>query len=84
VAVYALTWLPEVLEDAGLKVAEVPDWRARGRADMPDLRGVMCHHTATARRSENMPTLGLLVDGRPAANGTVALAGPLAPTCTAV
>jgi len=77
VAVFALTWLPEVLEGAGLKVAEVTGWRERGRADMPGVRGVMCHHTATAHPG-NMPTLDLLVSGRPETNGAAALAGPLA------
>jgi peptidoglycan hydrolase-like protein with peptidoglycan-binding domain len=76
-AVYTLTWLPEVLEAAGLKVAEVPGWRERGHADIPNVRGVMCHHTATARGG-NMPTLDLLVAGRPARNGSAALPGPLA------
>jgi predicted chitinase len=60
---YSLTWLPEVLESAGLKVAETPDWRIRGRAEMGRVRGVMCHHTGTARGG-NMPTLNVLVHGR--------------------
>lgn len=60
---YSLTWLPEVLERAGLKVAEVPGWRTRGRADMGTVRGVMCHHTANPNLG-NMPTLGLLSAGR--------------------
>ena len=81
---FSLTWLAQVLLDAELKVSETDGWKSRGRGEMGTVKGVMCHHTATARRSENMPTLGLLVDGRPAANGTVALAGPLALTCTAV
>jgi peptidoglycan hydrolase-like protein with peptidoglycan-binding domain len=76
-AVYALTWLPEVLEAAGLKVAEAAGWRERGRADMTNVRGVMCHHTATPRDG-NMPTLGLLIAGRPATNDGPGLAGPLA------
>lgn len=67
---YALTWLPEVLEQAGLKVAGTPDWRSRGRAPMGTVKGVMCHHTATACPG-NMPTLDLLIGGRPD------LAGPL-------
>ncbi len=67
---YALTWLPEVLERAGLKVAGTPDWRSRGRAEMGTVRGVMCHHTGTARPG-NMPTLDVLIRGRPD------LAGPL-------
>lgn len=67
---YSLTWLAEILEDAGLKVAETPGWRSRGRADMPRPRGVMCHHTANPH-SGNMPTLNLLINGRSD------LAGPL-------
>ena len=69
--VYALTWLPSVLEAAGVKVAEVPDWRTRGRAEMGAVRGVMIHHTAGAATG-NMPSLGVLQNGRPD------LAGPLA------
>jgi peptidoglycan hydrolase-like protein with peptidoglycan-binding domain len=75
--VFSLTWLPEVLESAGLKVAEVPGWRTRGRADMGLVRGVMCHHTATPGPG-NMPTLNILVQGRGAAPGAPALPGPLA------
>jgi GH24 family phage-related lysozyme (muramidase)/peptidoglycan hydrolase-like protein with peptidoglycan-binding domain len=67
---YALTWLPTVLEKAGLKVAEVPGWRTRGRREMGAVRGVICHHTATMQLG-NMPTLQMLVDGR------CDLAGPL-------
>ena len=76
---FSLTWLPEILQSAGLKVAETPDWRTRGRAEMGALRGVMCHHTATPKRVPgNMPTLNLLINGRAASGGTPALAGPLA------
>jgi GH24 family phage-related lysozyme (muramidase)/peptidoglycan hydrolase-like protein with peptidoglycan-binding domain len=60
---FSLTWLPDVLERAGLKVAETPGWRTRGRADMGRIRGVMCHHTATSQPG-NMPTLNLLIHGR--------------------
>jgi N-acetyl-anhydromuramyl-L-alanine amidase AmpD len=76
--VYALTWLPDVLEAAGLKVAEVPGWRTRGRAEMGEVRGVMCHHTGTNKRDANMPTLQILIDGRAASPGAPALQGPLA------
>ena len=65
---YSLTWLPEVLERAGLKVAETPDWRTRGRGDMGPVRGVLCHHTAT-RAGGNMPTLDMLIHGRPDLRG---------------
>lgn len=68
---FSLTWLPEVLEDAGLKVAEVPGWRNQGRGEMGPVRGVICHHTAGPAKG-NMPSLGTLIKGRPD------LAGPLA------
>ena len=35
---FSLIWLPQVLENAGLKVAEVPGWRTRGRARGVTLR----------------------------------------------
>ncbi|MDP9840736.1 N-acetyl-anhydromuramyl-L-alanine amidase AmpD [Neorhizobium huautlense] len=60
---FSLTWLVEVLEDANLKVAEVPGWRSRGRADMPRVRGVMCHHTA-GPAAGNMPSLRVITEGR--------------------
>lgn len=67
---YSLTWLPQVLHRAGLKVAETTDWQIRGRAEMGVPRGVMCHHTGTIAGG-NMPSLDLLIKGRPD------LAGPL-------
>ena len=60
---FSLTWLATVLDNAGLKVAETPGWRSRGRADMPRPLGVMCHHTANPH-SGNMPTLNMLINGR--------------------
>jgi peptidoglycan hydrolase-like protein with peptidoglycan-binding domain len=68
---FSLTWLPEVLKAAGLKVALVDGWETRGRAEMGKVFGVICHHTAT-QATGNMPTLGLLIRGRSD------LAGPLA------
>lgn len=68
---FALTWLPEVLRAAGLKVAEDFGWQNRGRGEMGKVMGVMCHHTGDPR-SGNMPSLKTLINGRPD------LAGPLA------
>ncbi|HYN45484.1 MAG TPA: N-acetylmuramoyl-L-alanine amidase, partial [Allosphingosinicella sp.] len=63
--VFSLTWLPEVLEAAGLKVAETEGWRSRGRAEMGAVKGVMCHHTGTpGHLDKNMPTLDMLIHGR--------------------
>lgn len=72
---FSLTWLPGVLRAAGLKVAEQPGWADHGRGEMGAVRGVMCHHTATARDG-NMPSLGTLTRGRRNKDGTI-LRGPL-------
>ena len=74
---YSLTWLPEVLRAAGLKVAEVDGWTTRGHGDVGTTRGVICHHTAGGRTG-NMPSLGTVTHGRAASGGTTALSGPLA------
>jgi len=71
---FSLTWLPQVLLGAGLKVAEQPGWRTRGRGDVGPTKGVICHHTAGAKTG-NMPSLGVVTDGRPD------LPGPLAQLC---
>src|SRR5215204_5699492 len=71
---FSLTWLAEVLEDAGVKVAEQPGWRTRGHGNMGTVRGVMCHHTAGPLKG-NMPSLSVVTNGRPG------LAGPLSQLC---
>lgn len=68
---FSLTWLAPVLEAAGLNVSPVPGWQSRGRDEMGDVLGVMCHHTA-GPLTGNMPSLQTLIDGRSD------LAGPLA------
>lgn len=69
---FKLTWLPDVLEAAGLEVSRVDGWEFRGRGDAGNIVGVICHHTGTTvHRDQNMPTLQTLIDGRSD------LAGPL-------
>jgi hypothetical protein len=60
---FKLTWLPTVLKDAGLKVAEYSGWPNRGVGEMGTVQGVLCHHTAGPANG-NMPTLNVLVNGR--------------------
>jgi peptidoglycan hydrolase-like protein with peptidoglycan-binding domain len=73
--VFALTWMPGVLKEAGLKVAEVDGWESRGRADMGQpLAGVICHHTA-GPPGGNMPSLRTLLVGRPDLPGPLAQLG---------
>lgn len=72
---FSLTWLPEVLLSAGLKVAECPGWKTLGRGEMGTIEGVLCHHTATTSLKGNMPSLNTLIQGR---KGEKPLPGPLA------
>jgi len=60
---FSLIWLPKVLRSAGLNVTEVPGWESRGRGDVGEILGVLCHHTAGAKKG-NMPSLDLIVNGR--------------------
>jgi hypothetical protein len=72
--IFRLTWLPAALEGAGLKVARVDGWESRGRGDVGDVCGVMCHHTA-GPRTGNMPSLRTLIDGRSDLPGPLAQLG---------
>ncbi len=71
---YSLSWLPTVLLEADLKVAEVPGWEDRGRREIGNINGVICHHTAGSKNG-NMPSLGIVRDGRRG------LSGPLSQLC---
>jgi hypothetical protein len=76
---FSLTWLRDVLKDAGLKVSPVNGWEDRGLGDVGDIVGVICHHTGVKNpKRENMPTLTSLRKGRKAEPGLSALPGPLA------
>src|SRR5262249_24887815 len=59
---------------AGLKVAQQDGWRSRGRGEMGDVRGVICHHTAGPSQG-NMPSLGVITNGRPDLPGPLAQLG---------
>jgi peptidoglycan hydrolase-like protein with peptidoglycan-binding domain len=72
--IYSLTWLPSVLKTAGLKVAPVDGWESRGRADVGQTCGVICHHTAGSANG-NMPSLRVLIDGRSDLPGPLAQLG---------
>lgn len=61
--IYSLTWLPAVLRNAGLRVAEEESWASRGHGDVDKVLGVMCHHTV-GPRSGNMPSFNTLISGR--------------------
>ena len=71
---YSLVWLEPVLLAAGLKVAAQPGWRSRGRGEMGQIKGIICHHTAGPRQG-NMPSLGIVTNGRPDLPGPLAQLG---------
>jgi N-acetyl-anhydromuramyl-L-alanine amidase AmpD len=71
---FSLTWLPDVLRAAGLKVALVDGWEDRGRSEMGSIKGVMCHHTV-GPGTGNMPSLQTLINGRPDLSGPLAQLG---------
>lgn len=71
---FSLTWLPDVLKRAGLKVALVPGWENRGRGNMGQIFGVICHHTAGPKQG-NMPSLQTLIRGRSDLPGPLAQLG---------
>lgn len=71
---FSLTWLPLVLKQAGLKVAEEKGWETRGRSDVGRIFGVICHHTV-GKPVGNMPTLYNLRDGDATLKGPKAQLG---------
>ena len=71
---FSLTWLPDVLIKAGLKVAPVTGWEFRGVSEIGDIYGVICHHTA-GPREQNMPSLKTIIQGRPDLSGPLAQLG---------
>jgi hypothetical protein len=64
----SLTWMADVLRQAGLQVIETPGWTKRSHGPMGDIRGVLCHHTAGGGSND----WKVVRDGRPG------LPGPLA------
>jgi hypothetical protein len=71
---FSLTWLPEVLANADLKVALVDGWKDRGRGPVGETLGVICHHTV-GQPVGNMPSLDALIRGRPDLGGPLSQLG---------
>ncbi|HWD37594.1 MAG TPA: N-acetylmuramoyl-L-alanine amidase [Fimbriimonas sp.] len=71
---FKLTWIADVLRGAGLKVDEQDGWQDRGRGEMGDVVGVLCHHTA-GPATGNMPSLNTIINGRPDLSGPLAQLG---------
>ena len=71
---HSLIWLPEVLKLVGLKVSLVDGWEIRGRGDVGNIFGVICHHTGGPKNG-NMPSLNTLIKGRSDLPGPLAQLG---------
>lgn len=71
---FSLTWLAQVLLDSGLRVAEQPSWKDRGRGEIGPIKGVICHHTAGSKNG-NMPSLRVITEGRDDLPGPLAQLG---------
>lgn len=65
---HSLTWLPQVLREAGLEVVEYPGWQTRGHGDIGKVQGILCHHTGGPLTGD-LPDLEILVKGRPDLTG---------------
>lgn len=67
----SLTWLTDLsvaVQKSGLVVHEVTGWQSRGHAHFKAVDGIVEHHTA-GPKTGNIPSLGVLVRGRPGLSG---------------
>lgn len=58
-----MTWLADVLRASGLRVEETDGWKQRGRGEMGEVRGILCHHTGGPLHGDR-PSLTTVLDGR--------------------
>jgi hypothetical protein len=70
-----LTWLADVLRDAGLKVYEEPGWQTRETRYGFEPVGLICHHTASGPATSDAAVRRLLVVGRPDLPGPLSQLG---------
>jgi hypothetical protein len=67
-------WLADVLRRSGLTVIETSGWHGRGR-ELVQIKGVVCHHTATPPSASDDSIAKMLINGRPDLNGPLAQLG---------
>lgn len=71
-----LTWLADTLTQAGLVVVPYDGWETRTtRAGGLEVRGIVCHHTATGPTTSNTAVARLLANGRSDLKGPLAQLG---------
>ena len=60
--------LATAVRKSGLPVVETQGWKSRGHGPFTVVETIVCHHTA-GPSSGNMPSLGVVKDGRPGLSG---------------
>lgn len=65
------SWLADAAKATGYPVVEVDGWRTRGSETFAP-RGLVWHHTAWPMTNTDMPSLNLLLEGRPDVPGPLA------------
>ncbi|MEV5502748.1 N-acetylmuramoyl-L-alanine amidase [Nonomuraea fuscirosea] len=64
-----LTQLADVARRTGHPVTEVGGWKTRGHGPQPEVKGIVCHHTAGPAAGGDYPSLAVVRDGRPGLDG---------------
>ncbi|WP_169789200.1 peptidoglycan recognition protein family protein [Nonomuraea candida] len=56
-------------------MTEVDGWKSRGHGPQPEVRGIVCHHTAGPAGGGDYPSLRVVRDGRPGLRGPLSQFG---------
>ncbi|MEU6719046.1 peptidoglycan recognition family protein [Nonomuraea sp. NPDC046802] len=70
-----LTQLADVARRTAYPVTEVAGWQSRGHGPQPEVKGIVCHHTAGPPGGGDYPSLAVVRDGRPGLDGPVSQFG---------
>lgn len=70
-----LTQLADVARRTGYPVTEVSGWRTRGHGPQPEVKGIVCHHTAGPAAGGDYPSLNVVRSGRPGLDGPLSQFG---------
>ena len=70
-----LTQLADVARRTGYPVTEVSGWKTRGHGPQPEVKGVVCHHTAGPAGGGDYPSLAVVRSGRPGLDGPLSQFG---------
>jgi hypothetical protein len=69
-----VSWLADVLRDAGLEVVQHAGWKGRGR-ELDSVEGVVAHHTVTGPAVPDSVVADILIDGHSTLPGPLSQLG---------